>query len=90
MTTNRTYYDDIKAKLKKTHYGWQWTIRDSQGSRMAQGEEFTLKTAYGQAALAVSSIRLWSTYARGTITPSTDGRRWFTFENTEGSRNLLI
>lgn len=80
---NRTHYDELRAHVYKKHDGWHWEIRDYTGQRMAAGFEFKLKVAYQEAALVVRAIRLWSSCSRGTLTPSNDGRRWFTFENTE-------
>lgn len=84
---DRTYYDNVRARISKVGKQWRWVIEDTKGQRMAAGEEYSLKVAYQEAAIFTAAVRLWATCSRGTITPSNDGRRWFTFENTEGNRD---
>lgn len=87
LVEDRTYYDNVRAHVSKVGEEWRWVIEDTKGQRMAAGEEFSLKVAHQEAAIFTAAIRLWATSALGTITPSNDGRRWFTFESTEGNRD---
>lgn len=82
MTTQRTYYDNLKAKVRYDPiYGWwEWTVYASDDSIIAQGEEHSLKVAHQEATIVAGAIRIWGSVARGVIIPATDARRWFTFQ----------
>lgn len=98
MELNKTYYDGLKAKVEVrraryagNHTAYVWALHDSGGELMAAGTEYTLKNAFESARMAVTGVRLWSVFARGALIPSNDGRRWFTYVNTEhGATNFEV
>lgn len=82
--SNATYYDTVKAKIKVIGDGrYVWTMIDDNGQTLAGGMEFKFHHAIDAAMQAVTGLRLWSNFSKGTHTPNSNGSRSFYFKRRD-------
>lgn len=78
--SNATGYDTVKARIRIQNRHYVWNMTDVDGQTLAEGVEFNLDHALEASMQAVTGLRLWSNFSRGTHTPNPNGSRSFYFK----------